>query len=156
MTIQSTSNKLSMIVETLLQHYVSDIESDSYQNEIWQQTPSLFELCTVASIPKIYIKYYNFEPLYYGKQFIVYHTLCKRLMCPIKKTANIIVKSSQFKCSCIMHIKQFKYKIVYITGGWQLWPYIFICKTSNSPYTNAYNKYLNNLKLLSRWYKQST
>jgi len=28
MTIQSTSTKLSMIVETLIQHYDSDIESD--------------------------------------------------------------------------------------------------------------------------------
>jgi len=70
-----------MIVETLLEHYVSDIESDSWYNEKWQQTPSLIGLWTVASIPKIYIKYYDFVPRYYGKQFIVYHTLsfCFRL-----------------------------------------------------------------------------
>jgi len=59
------------------------------------------------SIPKIYIKYSDFVPRYYGKQFIVYHTLFKRLMCPVKKTANINVKNSlEFKSSGALHIKQ--------------------------------------------------
>jgi len=65
----------------------------------------------VASISKIYIKYCDFVPRYYGKQFIVYHTLCKRLMFPVKKTANIYVKNSEFKSSCALHIKNANIKL---------------------------------------------
>jgi len=57
----------------------------SWQNEIWQQTPSLIGLWKVTSIPKICIKYCDFVLRFYEKQCIAYHTLFKRLMCPVKK-----------------------------------------------------------------------
>jgi len=53
MTIQSTSTKLSMIVETLISSatFLTSIVT-SWQNEIWQQTPSLIGLWKVASFKR--------------------------------------------------------------------------------------------------------
>jgi len=91
----------SLYYLTVLYHALS--WKASHDNERWLQTPSLIGLWTVASIPKIYIKYCDFVPRYYGKQLIVYHALCKHL-CVRLIAANINVK-----CSCVMHIKQLKY-----------------------------------------------
>jgi len=95
MTIQLTSTKLSVIVETLLyialRFWHRKWRHDKMKYDSKRQ--SLIGLWNVASKPNIYIKYCDFVPRFYGKTFIVYHALCKRIMCPVKKPQIVLSKT---------------------------------------------------------------